>query len=118
MAAPKINIDSVSRYKISNVAGMDESIVYFFSSDQVLKSFVAKVGGVSHDTGVTVGEADNLYPSTTIYPSTALYPYTYSLPVGTSQRFEVLASELSGDGTYRINVYGMNEAGEWTAYGQ
>ena len=117
MAAPKINIESVSKYKISNKTGMDESIVYFFSSDQILKSFVAKAGGVSRDTGVTVGESDNLYPSTMLYPSTTLYPYAYSLPIGTSQRFEVLASELSGDGIYRINVYGMNEAGEWTAYG-
>lgn len=117
MAAPKINIESVSRYKISNVAGMNESIVYFFSSDQVLKSFVAKAGGVSHDTGITVGEADNIYPSASLYPRMTLYPYSYSLPVGIPQRFEVLASELAGDGTYRINIYGMNEAGEWTTYG-
>jgi hypothetical protein len=117
MAAPCINIESVSRYKISNVSGMNESIVYFFSSDQVLKDFVAKAGGVSHDTGVTVGKADNLYPGETLYPRETLYPYAYILPIGILQRFEVLASELGGDGTYRINIYGMNEAGEWTAYG-
>lgn len=116
MAAPTITIHSVSRYKISNKSGMDESIVYFFSSDQELKDFVAKAGGVSHDTGVTVGEATSLVPSANLYPSISLYPGEFSLPAGVHQRFEVLASELAGDGTYRINVYGMNAVGEWTPY--
>lgn len=117
MAAPQISIESVSKYKISNKAGMNESIVYFFSSDQILKDFIARVGGVSYDTGVAVGRSDSLYPTETLYPGTVLYPFTYLLPIGTSQRFEVNASELAGDGVYRINIYGMNEVGEWTAYG-
>lgn len=117
MAAPTITIHSVSRYKISNKSGMDESIVYFFSSDQDLKDFVAKAGGVGHTTGLTVGEAVSLVPSETLYPSASLYPSEFSLPAGAHQRFEVLASELTGDGTYRVNIYGMNAAGEWTPYG-
>lgn len=117
MAAPLITIQSVSRYRISNKTGFDESIVYFFSSNQILKDFVAMSGGVSHTTGVTVGSAGSLVPSDTLYPSNALYPVDFALPAGVQQRFEVLASELAGDGVYRINIYGMNAGGEWTAYG-
>lgn len=117
MAGPQITIHSVSRYKLSHQAGFDESIVYFFSADQVLKDFVAKAGGVSHTTGVTVGKAAALVPSNSLYPSNTLYPTDFALPVGVQQRFEVLASDLAGDGVHRINIYGMNEGGEWSPYG-
>ena len=112
MAAPCINIESVSRYKISNVSGMNESIVYFFSSDQVLKDFIAKAAGVSHDTGVTVGKLTTYILVKHISEETYILAY---IPIGTFNGFEVLAVN-SVEMEHGINICGMNE-GEWTAYG-
>lgn len=117
MTVPTITINSVSKQKISDEPGMDESIVKF-ESNQTLKAWVAKLGGYSHSTGTVVGQDNNIYPSSLLYPKTSLYPQNYTLSSGVEEEFTVENEEITdGDGTYRINVYGMNEDEEWTSYG-
>ena len=115
MAAPLITITSISKTKISDEPGYDQTVVKF-TANQILKDYIAKADGSGYTNGIVVGQSTNVYPSETLYPSIALYPQDYALIVGSEQQFEVDNKELGIDGTYRINVYGMNELGEWTTY--
>lgn len=119
MTAPTINIISYTRTKISSHSGVDKSTV-IFQADQALTNWEARAGGNGLGQGLLVGGPTSvLYPSDTLYPSESLCPQAVAtIAAGTQVQFDVDDEELTGgDGTYRINVYGMNEAGEWSAYG-
>lgn len=119
MTAPTINIISYTRTRISSHAGVDKSTV-IFQADQDLVNWEARAGGNGLGQGLLVGGPTSvLYPSETLYPSVTLYPQAAAIiTAGTQVQFDVDYEELTeGDGIYRVNVYGMNEAGEWTAYG-
>ena len=135
MAAPLITITSISKTKISDEVGYDRCAVRF-AADQKIKDFIVKAGGTDHTNGITVEKSMALYPSEILYPSATLYPVDYNLdslgavypdanlypgetlyPMdGDEQEIFIDNEELGIDGLYRINIYAMNEAGEWTAY--
>ena len=119
MSAPIITITEYSRSKISSHSGVNRSTVTF-QSDQALVNWEARADGAGVGQGMLVGGPTNiLYPSDSLYPSDTLYPQgTAVIAAGTNIQFDVDDEELTGgDGVYRINVYGMNKTGEWTAYG-
>ena len=131
MTTPLITITSITKTKISDEPGYDQAIVKF-TANQHLDDFIVRAGGAGNTNGVVVGQSDIIFPSETVYPSETLYPALILniypsetlypsdgcvLLAGTEQQFEVDNEELGVDGTYRINIYGMNELGEWTAYG-
>ncbi|WP_100406685.1 hypothetical protein [Bacillus solitudinis] len=115
MASPQINIINVSSYKISDEDGYDTCIVTF-KADQLLKGYRACAGGINYLSGLLVGKSDDLFPSENLYPSEDLYPQDYTLPAGVEQIFVIYFYELQEDREYRINIYGVNEQGEWTPY--
>jgi len=118
MTAPVTTIQSASATKISNQSGKNACVVTF-SANQDLHDYTAQALGTSHSTGTKVAGSGNVYPSSSLYPSSTLYPRSYLLPAGTVETFEVDYAEIaSNDGTYQINVYGMNAAGEWEGYEQ
>jgi hypothetical protein len=116
MTAPAITIKSVSKYRISDEPGKDQSVVKF-SSNQNIVAFEARAGGLYNGSGLLVGKSDNLFPSTTLYPSISLIPKNYQALANMELQFEVDNEELQQDGDYRINIYACNESGEWTPYG-
>lgn len=115
MAAPNITITKITRLKIGWQSGVNQSVVKF-KADQVLKDFEARAEGIGRGTGLLVGSSGVLYPSDALVCSNSLVLRGYALPAGTEQQFEVDRDELQQDGQYRINIYGMNEVGEWTPY--
>ncbi|MDW7673789.1 MAG: hypothetical protein SCK28_04545 [Bacillota bacterium] len=117
MAAPIITIVNVSGYIISDKDGFDHCIVTF-KADQILKGYRAKAGGINQESGLLVGKSDDVFPSETLYPGDDLYPNDYTLPKGAEQTFVIYFHELQQDGQYKINVYGVNEEGEWTPYAE
>jgi len=118
MTAPVTTIQSTSVTKISNQANKNSCTVTFTAS-QDLHDYTAQALGTSHSTGTKVAGSGNVYPSSSLYPSSTLYPKSYLLTAGTVETFEVDYSEIaSNDGTYQVNVYGMNAGGEWEGYEQ
>lgn len=114
MTAPLITITSISKTKISDEVGYDRCVVRF-AADQKIKDFIAKADGTDHTNGITVEKSMAVYPSEILYPSVTLYPVDYNLDED-EQEILIDNEELGIDGLYRINIYAMNEAGEWTAY--
>jgi hypothetical protein len=94
---PNILITHVSKEKISAVEGWNECEVRFKSTQDLLE-WVARENGYNYGTGSAVGSGGALDAD---YEET-FWVYYYEL--------------TQGDKTYRINVYGKNEAGEWTEY--
>ncbi|MBU8908491.1 hypothetical protein [Desertibacillus haloalkaliphilus] len=117
MAAPKITILDVSAYKISDEDGFDSCVVTF-KADQKLKGYRARADGTNFKSGVLVDRSGELFPSDNLYPSDDLFPSDYTLDAGAEQIFVIYFDELENDGEYRINVYGVNEEGEWTPYAE
>lgn len=116
MAAPVISLISVSRYKISDEIGFDKSTV-IFQSDQDIVDWEARVGGIRQGTGILIGSPSLLYPSGSLVCSNALFPMGATANANTNIQFDVDYSKLiSGDGTYRINIYAKNSSEEWTPY--
>lgn len=118
MAAPVITITSINRIKISNKDGRHRALIKF-TSDQDLVDFIVKVNGTSHSTGSDADYSYSryIYPSNSLYPSSSVYLKDYLLKVGEEEIAIVDYTELSGEGDYRINVYGCNSNGEWSNYG-
>lgn len=94
---PIITLQSNSLFKISHQIGKTSSVVVF-RSDVDLLAWEARAGGTSNGLGVLVGSGGSATANTDI---------TFSV-----DDIEL----LSGDGVYRINVYGQNAIG-WTPYG-
>lgn len=129
MAAPVIVIDGYTRTRIGNVTGLNESVVQFLA-DQDLVDWEARADGEGHGQGDLVGAAAGVRDTWAKWDAQG-YDWTdvdatewtwtnliVVLPDNDIAEFVVEASELTwGDKTYRINVYGKNAAGEWTAYG-
>lgn len=129
MAAPLIIIDSYTRAKISNIPGLRESVVQFLA-DQDLIDWQARADGAGVGQGDLVGQATGVRDTWSKWDTQALQwsaldsegktwqTLIVVLPDNDIGEFVVDAGELTwGDKTYRINVYGKNAAGEWTAYG-
>jgi len=119
MTAPIITVVSFTRSKISSVVGDDISTV-LFRADQILTDWEARAGGAGVGQGLLVGKAaSSLVCGTSILCSTSLKCQSAnSFPANSDLYFDVDHGELTnGDGIYRINTYGKNTGGEWTAYG-
>lgn len=129
MAAPLIVIDGYTRARISNQPGLSESVVQFLA-DQDLIDWQARADGAGVGQGGLVGQATGVRDTWTKWDERALTwaalgaeSRTWAmlivvLPDNDIGEFVVDAGELTwGDKVYRINVYGKNQAGEWTAYG-
>ncbi|MDM5333444.1 hypothetical protein QUF56_09415 [Ureibacillus composti] len=115
MAEPKVTITSISKRKISDESGHDQSIIKF-TCDQTIVAFEVRAGGIFQGSGLLVGMSDSLYPSSSLYPSNSLYPINFKVTAGTVLQFDIENEELQQDGEYRINIYALNEQGEWTPY--
>lgn len=129
MAAPFIIIDGYTRARISNVPGLRESVVQFLADQDVI-DWQARADGAGVGQGDLVGLATGVRDTWVKFDAQAL---SWSALDGEQRTWQTLivvlsdndigefvvdASELTwGDKTYRINVYGKNQAGEWTAYG-
>lgn len=95
---PTITIINYTKSKISGISGKDVCVVTF-TADQNLTQWEARADGFGVGQGDLVGSGDALLE-------------------GQEAVFEVENEELIwGDKTYRINVYGKNEQGEWSLYG-
>jgi len=129
MAAPFIIIDGFTRSKISNQPGLNESVVQFLA-DQDLIDWQARADGAGVGQGGLVGQATGVRDTWDKWDAQALswaaldaQSKTWATLVvvlldNDVGEFVVDAGELTwGDKVYRINVYGKNHAGEWTAYG-
>ncbi|OUS70310.1 hypothetical protein B1748_29180 [Paenibacillus sp. MY03] len=129
MAAPLIVIDGYTRARISNQPGLRESVVQFLA-DQDLVDWQARADGAGVGQGDLVGQAPGVRDTWAKWDAQALswasldaQTRTWEtlivvLPDNDIGEFVVDAGELTwGDKVYRINVYGKNQAGEWTAYG-
>ena len=129
MAAPLVVIDGYTRTRISQQVGASESVVQFLA-DQDLVDWQARADGEGVGQGDLVGAAVGVRDTWSAWDAhgltwTALDSEARTwamlivvLPDNDIGEFAVEAAELTwGDKTYRVNVYGKNEAGEWTAYG-
>lgn len=95
---PIITLTSITKQKISRREGFDTSVVSFYS-DVPLVAFRARAGGIGPTSGLLVGSGDG------------------AIPAGVEVQFEVHYSEiLQEDGDIRINIYGLDEKGDWTPY--
>lgn len=122
MAAPKINIDRVTRTRISNKSGVDY-VEVFFSSDQDLIEWQARADGSGVGQGLLVGKSIG----TDWNSKASKYGASWSTWGNGDWNSFIIEDELSfivedneltnGEKTYRINVYGKNENGEWSVYG-
>lgn len=115
MAAPIITINSISKTKISDEPGADQSIVKF-KTDQTVIGWEARAGGSFAGSGLLVGKGGQLLPAADLFPASNLYPSNYTLAAGVEAQFEIDNEELQQDGQYKINIYALNGAGEWTPY--
>lgn len=129
MAAPLIIIDGYTRSRISHLPGLQGSVVQFLA-DQDLIDWQARADGAGVGQGGLVGQAAGVRDTWSKFDAQALSWATLDgegriwqtliviLPDNDIGEFVVDAGELTwGDKTYRINVYGKNQVGEWTAYG-
>lgn len=125
MVAPNIEIRSVSRYKIGRITNVDKSNVTF-RYDQDLVQWEARADGQGVGQGLLVGSGVNASLLTLKQVSDTSpnlsdwisdFPNLVDVKYGDAS-FVVDDEELTnGDKPYRINVYGKNENGEWSAYG-
>lgn len=97
VSKPIPNIISLSKPKISKIAGMDKSIITF-NFDKDVQAYKVMVGGVDYSTGFL---ADSGGAKT----------------AGTNITGEIDWTELPGEGQARINVYGQSTDGIWSDYG-
>lgn len=122
MAAPKINIDRVTRTRISNKSGVDY-VEVFFSSDQDLIEWQARADGSGVGQGLLVGKSIG----TDWNSKASKYGVRWNTWGNGDWNSYIIENELSfivedneltnGEKTYRINVYGKNVNGEWSVYG-
>lgn len=126
MAAPIINIQNVTRNKISDEAGATTAIATF-TADQELTDWEARADGTGIGQGLLVGAAtgvrdtwDKLDALNITWDQEDARNKTWDhinsvLDAGATGSFDVDYTELTaGDKVYRINVYGKNAANEWT----
>jgi hypothetical protein len=96
---PIITIINKTKTKISDETGMTTSTVTF-ESDQDLMEWEARADGAGQGQGLLIGSGTAVTANTDVV-------------------FDVDYTELvNGDKEYRINIYGKNEGGLWTAYEQ
>lgn len=93
---PFVAIEEISKMKISDEDGMNQSIISF-SFDQDVTEWKVMVNGTSWDTGTV---ADSGFSGTANQTITATIDWT----------------ELYQEGSNRINIYGKNSGGSWTPY--
>lgn len=115
MAAPIITITSISKTKISDEPGADQSIVRF-TANQTIVGWESRAGGSFPGSGLLVGKGGQLLPAANLFPASNLYPSNYQVVAGIEIQFEIDNEELQQDAQYRINIYALNGAGEWTPY--
>lgn len=94
---PKVISIVTDNTKISGVNGKDRAIISF-SFDKDITEYVARVLGVSYDTGTLAHR--------TIINATS----------GTILTAEVDYTELYQEGINRVNIYGKGTDGKWTVY--
>jgi hypothetical protein len=92
--SPIVSIESVSRTKISDEEGMNQSIIKV-KFDRSVQAYKAMLNGVSHSTGVIVHNG------------------SYAL---TNEVVDIIIdwNELSSEGENKINIYGQSGDGTWT----
>lgn len=124
MAAPTIKIEKVSRNRISRISSVDSSTVYF-STNQDLVQWEARADGEGVGQGLLVGSGGSLPLESDWQSRTSKFGSNWSdwafnwndLINYAESSFVVDDEELTwGDKPYRINVYGKNKSGEWSAY--
>jgi len=94
---PTIIIQSFDKSKISAIATQDICTVTF-QSDQNLTEWEARADGTGQGSGYLVGNGTTVTANTDVI-------------------FTVENEELTlGDKIYKINIYGKNESGVWSAY--
>lgn len=130
MAAPVITVTTVSKNRISAVAGSDQADVSF-TSDKPVIQWEARADGAGLGQGLLVGQAATI-PQTWDTLDAKAYSWDafdalgfifdqvdkqVVATAGQAQTFAVENEELTqGDKTYRINIYAQNPGGEWTPY--
>jgi len=93
----QISINSFDKSKISTMTGQDTCTVTF-QSNQNLIQWEARADGTGQGSGLLVGSGGVVTANTDV-------------------TFTVENEELTlGDKIYKINVYGKNESGVWSAY--
>ncbi len=113
-----ISIISLSKEVISQIEGMDSSIVTF-ESDEDIVAWKIKLGGTSHDSGVLI---DELRLDFAYYDSESVGDWD-SKTVGEMSKIdsgvdiscEIFATDLN-EGNNRLNVYGLDLADNWDLY--
>lgn len=118
MTVPIIEIVEVSKTKISDEVGMDQSQVTFKCTNTNLQAFELRAvkipGEVGRGKGLLVEKDGALYPSDTLSPSETLFPRDYYLSMNSVQIAYIDNEELTqGDGSYIISIYAKSEDGEW-----
>lgn len=129
MTAPIITVQSCTTTRISHVAGKDASVVAF-TADQDLTDWQARADGAGVGQGDLVGQASGTKDTWDKFDANGLTwadldaqghnwnNLAVVLLAAAAAQFTVDDEELTwGDKAYRINVYGKNNAGEWSAYG-
>jgi GH25 family lysozyme M1 (1,4-beta-N-acetylmuramidase) len=117
--APKVNIISVSRLKISDEPEFDKADIRF-SFDVDTKAFTVNVNGVDHTTGLVAHSGGGktviqLAGETVLDLSMQTVQQISIIVAGMEIIAEVDWTELS-TGENRVNIYGQNTDGVWTPY--
>lgn len=115
---PIIEIVSISKTKISDEYGMDQSQITFKCTNTDIAKFeiraVKMPGEIGRGKGLLVERDNALYPADNLFPSDALYPKDYNLTMGSTQLAYIDNEELTqGDGQYMISIYAQSTGGEW-----
>ncbi len=113
-----IDVLSLSKEKVSQVEGMNSSIVSF-ESDEDIWGWKIKRNGISHDTGILIDEFKldlNYYANETLDSLAAKTLDEMSkIDSGVNIMSEIFSSDLDL-GSNRLNVYGIDMNNNWDGY--
>ncbi len=113
-----INVLSLSKEKVSQVEGMNSSIVSF-ESDEDIWGWKIKRNGISHDTGILIDE----FKLDVAYFGSETVGNLGSRTVGEMSKIDsgvdIMSEIFSSDldlGSNRLNVYGIDMNDNWDSY--
>lgn len=121
MAAPIGNVTNVSKSRISDEATMNQAVITV-TFDQDIVEFRAKLNGADYNTGTTV---DTQSAMTVAQMAALTVAQVATKTVGEISQVAVAGANVLAtidwneglsEGSNRINLYGKNKSGEWSAY--
>lgn len=116
---PKVTIQSVSRYKISDENEVNNSLVTF-SFDIPIVEFTVNVLGVSHSTGKVAEHGSRTIDEMRNYTVDEMLNFTVDDSRAFSSATDIIAeidwTKLYQEGDNRVNIYGRSLDNEWTPY--